>query len=168
VITLELLAGRLEGIAVLQVPQNAVVTPAVIDELKDRGVQLARNSQLDARVHRDIPSNLLMVAPISWRAALDDRVEFTAGSQNCSADVRRIAVHVNSGGTKALWVTETPFAAARAAAENSAVRAVQLLRGRDLSRAISEAEPNTLILDQLSWDGSQVLDLIADWSGGAD
>ncbi|MGB7324623.1 MAG: hypothetical protein WBD31_07115, partial [Rubripirellula sp.] len=38
-VTLEHLRGRLQGIAVLEVVKRAIVTPAVIDSLKDRGIR---------------------------------------------------------------------------------------------------------------------------------
>lgn len=42
VITLEVLRGRLNGVRVVIVPERAIVTPAVIDELKARKVELRR------------------------------------------------------------------------------------------------------------------------------
>ena len=39
-VTLELLRNRLEGVTSLRVLSNAIVTPAVEDELRDRGIEL--------------------------------------------------------------------------------------------------------------------------------
>ena len=41
-VTLATLQDRLNGVAKLLVPRRAVVTPAVKDELKDRGIELLR------------------------------------------------------------------------------------------------------------------------------
>jgi hypothetical protein len=41
-ITLEALRGRLDGITQLEVPAKAIVTPAVVDMLNERQVQLLR------------------------------------------------------------------------------------------------------------------------------
>ena len=41
-VTLATLANRLNGVARLVVKQRAVVTPAVMDELTDRGIELVR------------------------------------------------------------------------------------------------------------------------------
>ena len=41
-VTLATLQDRLDGVGELVVPQRAVVTPAVIDELNDRGIKLMR------------------------------------------------------------------------------------------------------------------------------
>ena len=44
VVTLEKLRGRLENIDRLVVAKKAIVTPAVKDELKDRGIELSRGN----------------------------------------------------------------------------------------------------------------------------
>ena len=41
-VTLETLRGRLDGITQLEVPAKAIVTPAVVDLLNERQVQLLR------------------------------------------------------------------------------------------------------------------------------
>ncbi len=41
-VTLETLRNGLHGVSKLRVERRAVVTPAVIDELKDRGIELVR------------------------------------------------------------------------------------------------------------------------------
>lgn len=44
-ITLATLPGRLEGVQRITVMQDAVVTPAVFDELRDRGIRLERGAR---------------------------------------------------------------------------------------------------------------------------
>jgi len=41
-VTLATLRNRLDGVGKLLVERRAVVTPAVVDELKDRGIELVR------------------------------------------------------------------------------------------------------------------------------
>lgn len=41
-VTLETLRGRLGGVSLLRVGAKAIVTPAVVDHLKDKQVQLVR------------------------------------------------------------------------------------------------------------------------------
>ncbi len=45
-ITLELLRGKLDGVKSLHVIEKAIVTPAVLDELKDKSIELNRGSSL--------------------------------------------------------------------------------------------------------------------------
>ena len=45
VVTLETLRGRLTNVDRLIVPKKAIVTPAVKDELKDRGIEWTRVSR---------------------------------------------------------------------------------------------------------------------------
>ncbi|QDU29959.1 hypothetical protein ETAA8_50770 [Anatilimnocola aggregata] len=49
VVTLRTLHGRLEGISRLIVDQRAVVTPAVKDELRQRGISWERSTTNQAR-----------------------------------------------------------------------------------------------------------------------
>ena len=42
-VTLTTLRGRLDGVRSVRVPSGAVVTPAVRDELKQRGIELMRS-----------------------------------------------------------------------------------------------------------------------------
>ncbi len=157
-ITLDSLKGKLADKTSLQVPHNAVLTPAVLDELRGHGVELQKVNFAPApNTWPGGPdSRLLVVAGGSLHAALGTLGEFTACSKNSPADVRRIAAHLNSGGKAAIWNTTTPFAAIRAAASNSSLQAVQLHRLEDWQRAVSQADPNVVIIDQESWKANQL------------
>lgn len=160
-ITLDSLKGKLTEKTALQVPHNAVLTPAVLDELRGQGVELQKvnfSSAVDSSTGGP-DSRLLIVADGSQHAALGRLGEFTACSQNSPADVRRIAAHLNSGGKAAIWNTATPFAAIRAAAGNSSLQAVQLHQLEDWQRAANQADPNVVIIDQESWNADQVQEL---------
>ncbi len=60
VVTLESIAGRLQGARRLMVPPGALVTPSVRDELRRRGVALVRGSGA-ACVRKELPRVLLVV-----------------------------------------------------------------------------------------------------------
>ena len=160
-ITLDSLKGKLPNKTTLQVPHNAVLTPAVLDELRGHGVDLQKVNFATAANNSPVGPDprLLVVADGSLHATLGKLGEFTACSQNCPADVRRIAAHLNSGGKAAIWNTTTPFAAIRAAAGNGSLQAVQLHRIEDWQRAANQADPNVVIIDQESWEANQVQDL---------
>ncbi len=62
VVTLESIAGRLQGAKQLMVPPGALVTPAVRDELRRKGVALVRGSAA-ATCAKGLPRVLLVVGP---------------------------------------------------------------------------------------------------------
>ena len=162
-ITLEAVAGRLDGLQCLQVLPKAVVTPAVLDELRDRSIQLERASQVHDVLSQPRFDQLLIIAAAEHRAESQAIAEFAAVSQNQAADVRRIVAHLNSGGKAAIWNSCTPFAAIRAACGHTKLAAIQIWRIEDLERAIGEAEPNLLILDSSEWDSSKMVELADRW-----
>ncbi|MFK7737798.1 MAG: hypothetical protein AB8B50_17325 [Pirellulaceae bacterium] len=162
VISLESLRNRLGGVRVLRVQKTAVVTPAVRDELRSRDVQLVRESV--KRVTRTGRSNILVVNANHSSQALVDLAEVIAPTSNCSADVGRIAAHLNSGGSGAIWCSATPFAAVRACGRNAALRAIQLPCIKQVDQALSEAEPNLLILDQASWNEDNLVEVVQLWA----
>lgn len=166
-VTLESLRGRLEGIQVVEVNPKAVVTPAVMDELRQQKIRLERVAA-SAKAMASAPNTgLLVIAKASHKSRMDIRAEHIASSENCGADAGRIAAHFNSGGQKAIWWTDLAFAAMRAAGTNKSLRPVQLGKMDDLPRAVQQADPNLLILDELAWSGSDVVQLANRWIGGS-
>lgn len=167
VVSLDCVAGRLEGISTLSVLAKAVITPAVHDELRSRKIVLQRLQPLSATstALRGRSSNLLCVAQAEWQSVLLPSVEFITATSNCSADTGRVAAHINSGGTAAIWCSKTPFAALRTASKNSALAPVQLHRLQDFARAHQEATPNLIILDSETWDSNRTLQLAEQWKG---
>ena len=167
-VTLESLRGRLDGIQVLEVRPRAVVTPAVVDELRQQKIRLERVAASAKVSSQVVHSGLLVVASALSKNQLSLSAEHIAGSDNCSADVGRIAAHFNSGGKQAIWWTAMPFAAMRAAASNKTLRPVQLGRVDDLPRAMQQADPNLLILDEVAWSGEEVVQLASRWTNSWD
>lgn len=170
VVTLRTLEGRLQDVCTVQVPAAAVITPAVRDELRDRDIQLDCTAPTSvASVSQSTitsgNSSLLLLADSVW--SVHDRVfaEVVSGSGNLQSDSCRIAAHLNSGGQGSIWWSKSPFAALRGTMSNKALRAVLLPQAADFARAMSEADPNVLILDALSWQANQVLGLAKQWKG---
>lgn len=164
-VTLESLVGRLEGVHVVRVLPRAVVTPAVIDELRQRKIRLEKSIATETSTTVAGDRRLLMMASREKLGMVSRMGEFAAASDNCTADVGRITAHMNSGGLAAIWSAKTPFAAIRAAAANPVLRAVQLAEVKDLERAYSEAEPNVLIVDDTKWKAECLVQLAQQWIG---
>lgn len=164
-VTLEVLRDRLTDIETLQVPAKAIVTPAVKDELRDRKIKLLRVEQQTSSAPPKSDSRLLVLANASLQNQFARFGEFAALTENSKADVCRISAHLNSGGTAALWNTTTPYAAARAAAQNASLHSIQLARLSEFDRAIREADPNVIVIDSSNWNVEQTAELASAWLG---
>ncbi len=159
VITLDLIERRLQGVQRVLIERKAIVTPAVVDELKQHGIVLERR---DGSATRSVAAaGLLIIGPASRREALSNAIEFTAASNSCSADVCRIAAHLNTGGTGCVWCTDLPFVALENAFQNKCLRPVLLPAPADLQRAIAQVAPNVLILDDMYWDNPALNEICA-------
>lgn len=171
VVTLELLRGKLDGVQTIRVPNRAIVTPAVVDELRDRKITLDKTLNASAGVTRGNHSGtcgdrrLLVLACQRSKPELASLGEFTSVSNNCVADVCRIAGHLNSSGKVVVWSTATPYAASRAAAGNSILHAIQLSQLSDFDRALREADPNVVIVDNSIWSLTDTRQLAEQWLG---
>ncbi|MEM7557594.1 MAG: hypothetical protein AAF394_00595 [Planctomycetota bacterium] len=162
VVTLDTLQGKLGGKSRLCVDKNAVVTPAVVDELRSLNVKLEKQCLSSSDVAQSAGGKdmrLLIVAGAELQNCLNAFGEFTTSSHNNAADVRRIAAHLNSGGTMSIWVTSTPYAANRSAAGNSTLHAVQLSEMQEFVRATREADPNVIIVDEKQWKTAELKEL---------
>lgn len=168
-VTWQDLRDQMSGVQVVEVSARAVVTPAVLDELRDRGIQLHRAARLtesDGRASTSAIENpqMLLLGPIARRLE-HPSIEFTPSTANSAADVCRIAAHLNSGGRGAIWCSPTPYAASRAATANSSLLAIHLGSIQSLPQAVREADPNVLILDDAAWESSDLQELTEIWKG---
>ncbi len=168
-ITLDDLRDHWNTFKYLEVGRQAIITPAVRDELRERGVTLTRShpssrDKSDAHSHR-----LLILTPNKNANLLADSLanldaQCRTAPSDCHETVKAIADHFLSGGAACLWCSNQPFAAAAAAARSQSLIAVQLERLQDLSRATEQASPNTLILDERNWSTASVANLARLWS----
>ncbi|MCA9134444.1 MAG: hypothetical protein KDA45_14845 [Planctomycetales bacterium] len=168
VIALADLQGHWASIKTLQVDARAVVTPAVRDELRSRGIALQRNS-IAARAagNSSGPRPLLVLAPAAKQATLLRPLQTLAtlaASGDCAADLDVLHHHFRGSAAYAIWCTSRPFAASRAAATQASLSAVLLPSIDDLARAIEEASPNTFILDDRRWSSASLGHLARHWS----
>ncbi len=163
VVTLRDLESIARDTLTLQVMPRAVVTPAVVDELRDRGIELVRAALPSSGVASCSDSRLLVVGPARRRLAAKELGEFTTSDGKWNADVCRIAAHLNSGGRKAVWISDAPFAALRASVSNTCLRAVPLHDLGELEKARVQAAPNVLIIDDGGWDDDAIKSLASCW-----
>lgn len=162
-VTLGTLDGKLSGKRRLRVQPRAIVTPAVVDELKRFKVELVRDSV--PTKHRLVPDaaansiaemkSTARVAPILvcgsavWFESLSRHLcpkqAFVRSCDDKSA-IEVMQKHKTRGGLRVIWVSPTPFAANIASA--SATYSTVILPGlADLKAALEQADPECLIVD---------------------
>ncbi|GIW97959.1 MAG: hypothetical protein KatS3mg111_1292 [Pirellulaceae bacterium] len=139
----------------LVVPARCVVTPAVIDELRQRGWKLTRRAAAVAGGHQVSPYAGLLLSDggahnVAWPG------ERLQGSGDIPADVRRVTAHLAAGGQWAVWWTSRPFAAMHNLVRARDTRPVMLPRLDDLARAEHQTQPNVWVIDRETWTGGQV------------
>lgn len=150
-VTLERLRGRLSGIEIVEVADRAIVTPAVVDELRDRGVRLHRRAANTSI--RSVDSAAERVLVMASQAAVDQQQALEA-----------ITRHLRDSRNVAIWSSKRPYAAAIAASSNPSVKALQLSSPAEFERAMSEAKPNLLVVDERHWTPAAIAWLARNWS----
>ncbi|MCA9129967.1 MAG: hypothetical protein KDB22_22925 [Planctomycetales bacterium] len=164
-VAMEHIQRRLKGIQRVQVEPQAVVTPAVLDELKLRGIRLERVASRYTNSTARTPTNeLLVIAPAGKTNHVSRQAEIVYAEENSSDAVAdSVAAHLRAGGKGAVWRAASPYSAILAASRVPALRAVQLFDVRELTRAIEDADPNVFIVDDRHWSAAAVSYLIQAW-----
>lgn len=172
-VALEHLRDHWNGLRTLQVPATCVVTPAVLDELRQRGVALERFTEASGnstRTSSATAAKLLVLAPRHQHAGLARQL---SGSQTqlqwfeedslalVLADLRQ---HLASGQRYALWCTPRPFAAITQIASQLALPVVQLPVLEDLPSAIEQAHPRLIVVDSARWHTAAISQLARNWN----
>lgn len=180
VVTTHLVEPHLDGKRSLRVTARAVVTPAVLDLLRTKKIELVRDSQSPlpkastdrgAAVTADTAaapaiaavSPVLVCGSAVWFNSLSRHLcPQQANVQGCDDDaaLQRIEAHLSRGGDRAVWLTPRPFAAAVMAQRTSKVAAVQLASLSDLSAALEQAQPQLLIVDAPRWTVAAIGNLV--------
>ena len=168
-ITLEQLKNKLNGIRRLEVLPRAIVTPAVLDELRDRGVRLHRVSgSASGTSPVERAEAILLAAPAAKADAIGkqapaDRLVALAVDGPPEITVRELGQRLASANRRGIWCSRKPFAAMVSTASHAHITAVQLSNLNDLPRALDEAKPNLLILDDSQWSLAAVINLASAW-----
>ena len=172
-VTLEHLRDRWSGLSVLQVPRRCVVTPAVVDELRLRGVALERfttSIRPSSTSAEPAGARLLVLAAKNNQSGLagqlvGSRVELQWLEQDShEAGLAAVRKQVASADRFCLWCTSRPFAAINACCQDAQLTAVQLPQIEDLQRAIDETRPNVIVVDSTRWRTTAVAQLANNWT----
>jgi hypothetical protein len=151
VVTLESVAGRLQGAKQLLVPPGALVTPAVHDELRRKGVALVRGSSAAAR---QAPVRVLLVGSTGHdmtaevRMLAQEGIEVQTETADCTiVATDKLAAAVAAGQALGLLWTQHTAVAACLANRRAGVRAVLATGVKATAAALSAVGANVLIVD---------------------
>lgn len=166
VITLESLKGQLGGAKSIVVHPKAVVTPAVIDILRQQSIRLVRQlPNASAKAAR--PAPLMLITGDKQHSILSKRVcsqqATTIAASAVDSAVSLIAQNLATGKLGAVWCSDSPFASVAATYGHAGLRAIQLADLQDLPRAIEQAQPNVLVLDCRRWNPPAIANLVSTW-----
>ena len=151
VVTLESIAGRLNGAKQLVVPPGALVTPSVRDELRRRGIVLRQESA--AKTSQSLASVLLVVGRTSHKPDLtvqmlrQEGISVKTESTNClikATDMLAAAAAARSLGV--LWTRHTAVAMCLAN-RNKNLRAVLAAGVPATATAVAAVAANVLVVD---------------------
>jgi len=153
VVTLESIAGRLNGAKQLMVLPGALVTPAVRDELRRKGVMLVRGSAA-ATVRKELPSVLLVVGlsrhdPIAAVRMLTQLgISIQTETSDCMiAATDKLAAVVAPGQSLGLLWTRHTAVGLCLANRHAGVRAVLATNVLATASAVSALGANLLVID---------------------
>jgi len=158
-VTTETLRDKLsESITLLCVPNKAVVTPAVRDELKQRGVELRRIDQTDCGQAPQTPAIVnaakQTVSP-AWQST-----PRTQPVGSLSQAVQQ-AIALAKSDQMAVILTEQPELAAAAANRTGGVRAMVACGTQDWQAAAKSLGANLVVCHPSQWRDSDVPRLLA-------
>lgn len=161
------------GVKTVSVSARAVVTPAVRDELRRRGIALTKGSQSPSSVENSVgkktqsQQNLVIVPQTKLNHAASQlgsvcqvRLLTTAAEE-----LAAISSHVGvEPAARVLWCTAEPFAAeCMVSRQATMIRCVTLHEFNDLPQAILEAAPNLMIVDDRRWTAAALINLVRQW-----
>lgn len=157
------------GITTLEVPTGSVVTPAVKDELRARGIVLKRFASCEASPAPAGPSRLMVMTVAGTKSELGNQLAAAAATvqpvaSDCPSALKTLAKYFAESGTACIWCSPRPFAAVRETLSLPSVTAVHLVKLEHLSPAVEQVSPNTLILNDSDWTASAVANLARTWT----
>ncbi len=152
VVTLESIAGRLQGVKQIAVPPGALVTPAVRDELRHKGVALVCGSMTTGR--KELPRVLLIVGRTrdDPAAAVEmlarEGVQVQTESSDCMiASTDKLAAAVALGQSLGLLWTRHTAAGLCLANRHAGIRAVLATGVSATAAAVAAVGANVLVVD---------------------
>lgn len=172
VIGLEALRAIPTGITSIQVPSQAVVTPAARDWLRDRGVSLARGTAMSAKPVPVVasatipqvanpstppsPARLFIAGAVDWLPGLSKQLcpkqsRIAERVADDASAVRAIAVAIRSGYRSGLALVDAPHSALWQAARDELMRPAVVSQWSDLAEIFREVPVNLLIVPSKRW-----------------
>ncbi|MBX3421476.1 MAG: hypothetical protein KF752_07970 [Pirellulaceae bacterium] len=173
IVTLNDLKDRLTGVHKLHVGPKTVVTPAVCDLLRRLEIALVRSSgHTTSRDSAAGPKNgqaFIVIANPEKLQSISALAKQPLSLFPAGAAIDQVALQLSQqleSNSQSVWLSTHPFAVqiACGAKSSPALRAVSLHASTDLPRAMAEARPNLLILDDSRWSAYQVAKLIQSWT----
>lgn len=172
-VTLAALNGKLNGLKQLVVGRKAIVTPAVVDELKKRGITVVRHDSASSqhakvRLLVSASSGSLKKATRSELSAAMNGIEWLEchATSSLVGAVQELAKHITQRKLPGLLLTEQPLSAAVVANRNPQIRAAVIGDGRSLDDALSQIGCNLVAVDPKRV-GPAVLKIVAQRLGEA-
>jgi hypothetical protein len=174
-VTLESLPDRFDvATRVLEVDSRAIVTPAVLDELKRHGVQLRRVDGLLVGTGGSSDDQggqphvtLLGAGQCIMHAvdlAKDLRLRAIGGCGIPEREVMEVRSVIEQGCRRIVWATPLPYAAMVAACQTESLSGVWLPNPGDLPTALDQSQPNVMIVERAKWSAAALAGLARTWT----
>lgn len=168
VVTLATLEGRLKGVHRVVVRPEAVVTPAVRDELRDKGVGIVHGpSHVDgeACTPSDVPLILAAAGQSEAVAKAVQSVRARLGGQTVAETgfteaLRELTARVTSGGALGVVITDRPAAAACVANRVRGIRAAAAHDVASVKAAVDELAANVLVVRAAVMRSGEMIEVV--------
>jgi len=156
VVTTAAFDGRLTGVSRVIVDPNAIVTPAVVDLLKDNSIELVRGNVAEA-ITPSARQSVLLVSEKSNTGTLASQLQ----ANGASVRTEMMSNHRGLGGMLApnevgVVLASKPFEAACHANRDTQVCAVHVTNSEQCSVALKEVNANVLVVDAKRVDVSLI------------
>ncbi len=178
VISTNSLQGALAGKKTLRVSEQAIVTPAVKDLCREKGIAIVRGglqaaSPTVSNQEKSVPSDTISVSPVEKTSSRPQRLIVAGTSEHMdaiakqlcpkqakvlsvqgddSSAIRSITDGIIAGHQAAILWVDSPYATCWQAARNDRLRPVVVSQWSDLSNAMREVPLNVLILSRHQWN----------------
>lgn len=164
VVTTELLRGRLEGIQSLQVMQKAIVTPAVLDDLRDHNIELRRVDASQTPTHNARVRLAILTSPAtSSQSAADTlcrlfKTTATVTAQQATGGQLRQCLS-QTGAAPVLFITDSPHETLWQVHQLK-IRAMLCRTACEIREAKQTFQAKVLLIDSRSGLGSDIVDAL--------
>lgn len=164
VVSLAAVDGRLEGMRRLITRRDAVITPSVRDEIRERGIELVRGGGSETDSIASPRSALAVVGEASSQligalVPLFDRVDRFVDGDLVTA-IQRLARGLRDHGGVGVLVTTQPAAAQHLAGRVEAVRLTLAVDERTVREATEMIGANLLVVDAQRRDATTAASLV--------